>query len=42
MAASTELRDIVVESGSMAESLFERVDSGYQELEVRNVIKQTT
>merc|ERR1719397_954853 len=33
LAASTELRDIVVESGSMAESLFERVDSGYQELE---------
>ena len=31
--ASRELKDIVVESGSMAESLFERVDMGYKELE---------
>ena len=31
--SSNELRDIIVESGSMAESLFERVDSGYHELE---------
>merc|ERR1719277_610488 len=31
--ASRELKDIVVESGSMAESLFERVDNGYKELE---------
>ena len=35
LRASTELKDIVVESGNMAESLFERVDSGYKELEVR-------
>merc|ERR1711962_1379984 len=33
LKASTELKDIVVESGNMAESLFERVDSGYKELE---------
>merc|ERR1712223_1361958 len=33
LSSSNELRDIIVESGSMAESLFERVDSGYQELE---------
>ena len=33
LSSSSELRDIIVESGSMAESLFERVDSGYQELE---------
>merc|ERR1719397_150841 len=33
LSASRELKDMVVESGSMAESLFERVDSGYQELE---------
>merc|ERR550519_1583450 len=33
LSASKELKDIVVESGSMAESLFERVDSGYKELE---------
>merc|ERR1719412_3113479 len=33
LKASTELKDIVVESGHMAESLFERVDSGYKELE---------
>jgi len=31
--ASKELKDIIVESGSMAESLFERVDNGYKELE---------
>merc|ERR1711971_1538618 len=33
LSSSNELRDIIVESGSMAESLFERVDSGYHELE---------
>jgi len=33
LQASTELKEIVVESGNMAESLFERVDSGYKELE---------
>jgi len=31
--ATRELKDIIVESGSMAESLFERVDMGYKELE---------
>jgi hypothetical protein len=35
LKASTELKEIVVESGNMAESLFERVDTGYKELEVR-------
>ena len=35
LQASTELKEIVVESGNMAESLFERVDSGYKELEVK-------
>ena len=34
LAASTELKVMVVESSSMAESLFERVDTGYKELEV--------
>jgi len=34
LKASTELKDIVVESGNIAESLFERVDTGYKELEV--------
>merc|ERR1712168_412236 len=33
LKASTELKAIVVESGNMAESLFERVDTGYKELE---------
>merc|ERR1719412_2761593 len=33
LKASTELKDIVIESGHMAESLFERVDNGYKELE---------
>merc|ERR1711915_589033 len=33
LTASKELKYIVVESGSMAESLFERVDTGYKELE---------
>jgi len=33
LEASTELKDIVVESGHMAESLYERVDSGYKDLE---------
>ena len=32
--ASTELKEIVVESGHMAESLFETVNDGYQELTV--------
>ena len=41
LRASTELKDIVVESGNMAESLFERVDSGYKELEVRKFGKQS-
>merc|ERR1719412_1249804 len=31
--ASKDLKEIIVESGSIAESLFERVDSGYKELE---------
>merc|ERR1712038_1503784 len=31
--ASKDLKEIIVESGSMAESLFERVDTGYKELE---------
>ena len=31
--ASKDLKEIIVESGSMAESLFERVDMGYKELE---------
>merc|ERR1712088_906567 len=33
LSASQELKDMVVESGSIAESLFERVDNGYKELE---------
>ena len=33
LSSSNELKDIIVESGSMAESLFDRVDSGYKELE---------
>merc|ERR1711971_860208 len=33
LSASRELKDMVVKSGSMAESLFERVDNGYKELE---------
>ena len=35
LKASSELKDIVMESGNMAESLYERVDTGYKELEVR-------
>jgi len=35
LKASTELKEIVVESGNIAESLFERVDTGYKELEVQ-------
>ena len=31
------VQDIVVESGNMAESLFERVDTGYKELEVSSI-----
>ena len=38
LQASSELKQIVVESGNMAESLFERVDSGYKELEVTKFI----
>jgi len=37
LKASTELKEIVVESGNMAESLFERVDTGYKELENENL-----
>ncbi len=33
--ASNELKNIVIESGNMAESLFERVNDGYAELTVR-------
>merc|ERR1719468_282871 len=33
MDATNNLKDIIVESGSMAESLFERVDEGYNKLE---------
>jgi len=33
LKASSELKDIVMESGNMAESLYERVDTGYKELE---------
>merc|ERR1719468_883668 len=33
LQASSELKEIVVESGNMAESLFERVDEGYNKLE---------
>ena len=41
LQASSELKEIVVESGNMAESLFERVDSGYKELEVsQNLINK--
>jgi hypothetical protein len=34
LTASTELKEIVVESGHMAESLFERVNDGYKDLTV--------
>merc|ERR1712079_135477 len=34
MDATKDLKDIIVESGSMAETLFERVDEGYNKLEV--------
>jgi hypothetical protein len=40
LKASTELKEIVVESGNMAESLFERVDTGYKELEVKKIMRQ--
>merc|ERR1712222_8781 len=33
MDATNNLKDIIVESGSMAETLFERVDEGYNKLE---------
>ena len=33
LTASEDLKNIVVESGHMAENLFERVDSGYKDLE---------
>merc|ERR1712025_214185 len=33
LTASKELKDIIVESGSMAETLFESVDEGYNKLE---------
>ena len=34
LGASKELKEIVIESGHMAESLFERVNTGYDELKV--------
>ena len=34
LSASKELKEIVIESGHMAESLFERVNDGYHELTV--------
>ena len=34
LGASKELKEIVIESGHMAESLFERVNDGYHELTV--------
>ena len=34
LGASAELKEIVVESGNMAESLFERVNDGYKDLTV--------
>ena len=34
LGASKELKEIVIESGHMAESLFERVNDGYSELTV--------
>ena len=34
IGASKELKEIVIESGHMAESLFERVNDGYHELTV--------
>ena len=37
MGASKELKEIVIESGHMAESLFERVNTGYDELTVSRI-----
>jgi hypothetical protein len=34
LGASSELKEVVVESGNMAESLLERVNDGYKELTV--------
>ena len=34
LGAAAELKEIVVESGNMAESLFERVNDGYKDLTV--------
>ena len=34
LGATTELKQIVIESGEMAETLFERVNDGYKELKV--------
>ena len=34
LGASNELKEIVIESGHQAETLFERVNDGYQELTV--------
>ena len=34
LGSSLELKEIVIESGEMAESLFERVNEGYNELTV--------
>ena len=38
MGASKELKEIVIESGHMAESLFERVNAGYDELTVSRIL----
>lgn len=38
MGASKELKEIVIESGHMAESLFERVNTGYDELTVSRIL----
>ena len=36
LGASKELKDIVLESGRMAENLFETVNDGYEEMTVRD------
>ena len=40
MGASKELKEIVIESGHMAESLFERVNTGYDELTVSRILQK--
>ncbi len=42
LGASAELKDIVMESGAMAETLFERVNDGYSQLTVRKSIFHLT